>query len=316
MKILVMGSGAVGGYYGAVLHKGGHQVQFLARGEHLEAIRQHGLRIKSVTSGDFTVRPSVAERPDGSSKADLVLFCVKGYDNAEAIAAMAAAVGPDTSVLSLQNGIDGGMELAAAFGRESILPGVTYVDAVRAEPGVVAELGGLCHIIFGEEDGRRTSRALAVRDALSGAGIDVHLSANVAREQWNKLIYICALSGMSCITRTPMEEVLRTPETLDLTWNVMREAEAVARASGVDLDEDIVETDMALLRDIEGGSISSMYVDLERGNRLEVTILNGAIDRLGRELGIPTPVNSFITACLMLTHNRAKARRASSVHRG
>ena len=316
MKILVMGSGAVGGYYGAVLQKGGHQVQFLARGEHLEAIRQHGLRIKSVTSGDFTVRPSVAETPDGSSKADLVLFCVKGYDNAEAIAAMAAAVGPDTSVLSLQNGIDSGMELAAAFGRESVLPGVTYVDAVRAEPGVVAELGGLCHIIFGEEDGRRTSRALAIRDALSGAGIDVHLSANVAREQWNKLIYICALSGMSCITRTPMEEVLRTRETLDLTWNVMREAEAVARASGVDLDEDIVQTDMALLRDIEGGSISSMYVDLERGNRLEVTILNGAIDRLGRELGIPTPVNSFITACLMLTHNRAKARRASSVQRG
>ena len=213
MKILVMGSGAVGGYYGAVLHKGGHQVQFLARGEHLEAIRQHGLRIKSVTSGDFTVRPSVAERPDGSSKADLVLFCVKGYDNAEAIATIAPTVGPDTSVLSLQNGIDGGMELAAAFGRESVLPGAAYVDAVRAEPGVVAEMGGRCDIIFGEEDGRRTSRALAVRDAFSGSGIDVHLSTNVTREQWNKLIYICALSGMSCITRTPMEEVLKSPET-------------------------------------------------------------------------------------------------------
>ena len=316
MKVLVMGSGAVGGYYGAVLHKGGHQVQFLARGEHLEAIRQHGLRIKSVTSGDFTVRPSVAERPDGSSKADLVLFCVKGYDNAEAIATIAPTVGPDTSVLSLQNGIDGGMELAAAFGRESVLPGAAYVDAVRAEPGVVAEMGGRCDIIFGEEDGRRTSRALAVRDAFSGSGIDVHLSTNVTREQWNKLIYICALSGMSCITRTPMEEVLKSPETLDLTWNVMREAEAVARAKGVDLDEDILETNMALLQDVEEGSISSMHVDLERGNRLEVSILNGTIDRLGRGLGIPTPVNSFITACLMLTHNRAKARHASSVHRG
>ena len=316
MKVLVMGSGAVGGYFGGVLHRGGHEVEFVARGEHLEAIRQHGLRIESVTSGDFTIRPEVAERPDGLTTADLVLFCVKGYDNPEAIATMAPAVGPDTAVLTLQNGLGSGDELAAAFGRDSVLLGVTYIDAVRKEGGVVAELGGHCNIIFGEESGESTPRSVSVRDAVSGAGIEIILSSDVRVELWNKLIFICALSGMTCITRSPIGQVLATPETLDLTWQVMREAEAVGRAQGVQLDEGIVETNMGILERLGESGISSMYMDLERGNRLEVGVLNGAIDRIGREVHLSTPINSFITACLTVAHNRAAAQRDSSVQGG
>jgi 2-dehydropantoate 2-reductase len=308
MKILVMGSGAVGGYYGAVLSKSGHEVTFVARGEHLAAIREHGLRVESVASGDFTIRPPVTERPVGSWGAELVLFCVKGYDNAEAIATLRPAVGENTSILTLQNGIGSGDQLGAAFGPERVLLGVTYIDAVRREPGVVADVGERCNIIFGEQDGRQTPRAQAIRDVMRGAGIDAALSSNVTRDLWEKLVHICALSGMICMTRSLMAEIVATPEARRLTCRVMREAEAVARARGVELGQNYVESMMAYFEQTREGTVSSMFTDLERGNRLEVGVLNGAVVRLGRELGIATPANEFITACLLVSHNRALSR--------
>ena len=309
MKILVMGSGAVGGYYGAVLHRGGHEVTFVARGEHLEAIRQNGLRVESVTSGDFTIHPLVTDRPDGSWTPDWALFCVKGYDNAAAIELMRPAVREGTSILTLQNGLGSGDELASAFGQEKVLLGVTYVDAVRKAPGVVVEEGGPCNIIFGEADGSRFPRAVAVYETMKASGISVELSSDVEAALWSKLIYVCAWSGMICITRASFAEILGTPDTEELTWRVMREAEAVARAKGVNVDGDLVERTMERFRATDGPSISSMYEDLKRGGRLEVGVLNGAVARLGKELGVETPVNGFIAACLMVVHNRAVAAR-------
>ena len=310
MKILVMGSGAVGGYYGAVLHWGGHEVTFVARGEHLDAIRREGLQVESVTSGDFTIHPPVTDRPDGSWVPDLVLFCVKGYDNAEAIELMRPAVGEGTSILTLQNGLGSGDELSSAFGQDKVLLGVTYVDAVRKAPGVVAEEGGPCNIIFGEAGGSRSPRAMAVHESLEASGISVELSSNVQASLWAKLIYVCAWSGMICITRASFAEILGTPEAEDLTWRVMREAEAVARAKGVNVDGDLVERTMERFRATDGPSISSMYEDLKGNGRLEVEVLNGAVARLGRELGVETPVNGFVAACLMVAHNRAVAQQA------
>ena len=311
MRILVIGSGAVGGYYGAVLHKGGHDVTFVARGQHLEAIRQEGLRIESVSSGDFTIHPTAADRPAGSWKADMVLFCVKAYDNGEAITIMAPAVGQETAILTLQNGIGSGDELAVAFGWERVLLGATYVDSTRRAPGVVSEVGGPANIVFGEQGGSRSPRAEAVLDALGESGIAVELSTDVAKALWTKLVYICAVSGMTCVTRAPFAEVLETPETLELTWRVMREAETVARARGIGLDDDIVEKAMAGFQEVGGRFVSSMFTDLERGNPLEVDVLNGAVSRLGKELGVDTPVNDFIAGCLAPAHNGAVARRAS-----
>ena len=310
MKILVMGSGAVGGYYGAVLSRGGHDVTFVARGEHLDAIREHGLRIESVASGDFAIRPPATDRPDGSWNGELVLYCVKGYDNAEAIATLRPAVGENTSILTLQNGIGSGDELGAAFGPERVLLGVTYIDAVRREPGVVAEVGGRSGIIFGQEDGRQTPKAQAIRDVMVGAGIDAVLSSNVTKDLWEKLIHICALSGMMCITRSTMAEIVATPEARSLMRSVMQEAEAVARAKGVELSQDYVEGRMTYFDQTREGTVSSMFTDLERGNRLEVGVLNGAVTRLGVELGIATPANEFVTACLTVAHNRAVSDRS------
>ena len=309
MKILVMGSGAIGGYYGAVLFSSGHEVTFVARGNHLDAIRRDGLRVESVKSGDFTIRPRAVEKPDDSWKADLALFCVKGYDNPVAIKVMEPAVDPDTAIVTLQNGIGSGDELAAVFGRERVLLGATYIDAVRKGPGVVAETGGLTGIVFGERDGSQPPRAGRIRNAFVEAGIDCELSSSVATELWKKLIFICALSGMTCITNGTLAEVMDTPETNSLARQVMREAAAVAVASGVELDEDVVEDRMAELEAGKHRFSSSMKTDLDRGNPLEVGVLNGAVARLGKELGMATPVNELITACLAVPHNRAMSGR-------
>ena len=309
MKVLVMGSGGVGGYYGGVLSRTGHDVTFVARGEHLNAIRKHGLRVESANSGNFTIHPDVTSRPDGSWKADLALFCVKSYDNPSAIEAMAPAIGPETAILTLQNGIGSADELGEAFGRDRVILGVTYIDGIKKAPGVVGELDAASSLVFGEEDGRETERAVAVRDALWNAGVEAELAAAVTVELWKKLVFICGLSGMMCITNGSLAEVLDTPETLDLTWRVLREGEAVARAEGVALDADVVEAAMTRFQEGKHSMLSSMKVDLDRGNPLEVGVLNGAVARLGGQLGVPTPVNAFITSCLAVQYARAMANR-------
>ncbi len=305
MKVLIVGSGAVGGYFGAMLQRAGHEVTFLARGENFKAIERHGLRVESANSGSFTIHPRAVNRLDGSWTAELALFCVKGYDNPAAVEAMRPAIGKGASVLTLQNGIGGGDELAAAFGPDAVHLGVTYIDATRNGPGVVAELGGAIDIIFGRQDGQGTSRADAVREALDVPGIDVTLSLDIAGQVWAKLVYICGFSGMTCVTRASFAEVLDTPETLELTERVLREVEAVARAKGVTLGDGIVGETMARYQSSGRDGVSSMYTDLMKGNRLEVGVLNGAVSRLGSELGVATPVNDFVAACLSVAHNRA-----------
>ncbi len=312
MKVLIVGSGAVGGYFGAMLHRAGHDVTFLARGENLQAIERQGLRIESSNSGSFTIHPRAVERLDGSWKAELALFCVKGYDNLAAIDAMRPAIGVGSSVLTLQNGIGSGDELAAEFGSDAVLLGVTYIDATRRGPAVVAELGGSVDIIYGDQEGQRTPRARFVQEELDVPGIDVTLSRHIAREVWTKLVYICGLSGMTCITRASFAEVLDMPETLELTERVLREVEAVARAKRVTLGDGIVEETMERYQSSGRDATSSMYTDLVKGNRLEVGVLNGAVSRFGSELGVATPANDFITACLTVAHNRAAAAGTES----
>ena len=266
MKILVMGTGGVGGYFGALLARSGQDVTFVAGGEHLDAINRHGLRVESVAVGDFTVHPTALERPDGAWKADVVLFCVKSYHNEGAIEAITPAVGESTSILTLQNGVGSGDQLADAFGRDRVLLGAVYIDAMRKSPGVVAQIGGPCRIVFGEENGRLSPRGIELQQVLQRAGIDTDLSEDVLTELWNKLIFICALSGMTCVARASFSEVLDSPGTLDLTWRVLREASEVGRAKGVGLDADIVESTMSNIQRFHRSMVSSMHLDLAAGN--------------------------------------------------
>ena len=310
MNVLVMGSGAVGGYYGAVLRHAGNEVTFVARGDHLASMREHGLRVDSVTSGDFTVAADATDRPGASLRPDLVLFCVKGYDNAEAIELIRPTVGESTSVLTLQNGIGSGAQLGAAFGEDRVLLGVTYVDASLEGPGHVREFGGPSRLVFGEADGGQTDRAVAVRDTLSGAGIRVELTSDVEAALWRKFLFICAWSGMICVTRSPMSEILASPATERMTMSVLREVQSVAFARGIDLPDGEVEEAMQSFRDAGEDSVSSMFIDLQAGKPLEIEVLNGAVARMGAEAGVATPVNDFIVACLTLPHRTAAAARA------
>lgn len=310
MNVLVMGSGAVGGYFGGLLANDGHDVLFVARGEHGEAMRARGLIVSSVTTGDFIVpQPMVTDRPDVTFQADVILFCVKGYSNEEAVGIIRPCVNEDTTILTLQNGIGGGDLLSRAFGRSKVLLGATYVEASRTGPGQIVEDGGPCSIVFGEEDGQTTTRAVAVNSVLSNAGINTQLTDDVLSALWGKLIFICALSGMMCITREAMASILASAETLELTKAVMKESATVARVKGVAVDDDIENQHLTYFREHKEVLFSSMYLDLVRGNPLEVDVLNGAVARIGREVDVATPVNDFIVACLRPYDLKAREAR-------
>ena len=308
MNVLVMAAGSVGGYFGSLLAKAGNDVLFVARGENLAAIASDGLRVESVTSGNFSIDAKAVERPDGSWSADLVLFCVKSYHNSVAIDTITPAVGDETAILTLQNGIGSGDELSAAFGTERVILGAAYVEAAHPGPGLFQELGGITRIVFAEQGGSPSQRGAEIRETFADAGIDSEIAEDIEQALWNKLVYICGLSGMTCITHSSFAEVMDSPETRKMTLDVLNEAYAVGRSAGVDLAPDLVESIMENFVEDSDHLISSMHADLNAGRPMEFGNLNGKVSELGRQLGVPTPINDFITACLIPQHKRALAR--------
>jgi len=310
MKILVMGSGAVGGYYGSVLARAGHEVLFVARGEHAAMIEAQGLKINSVTSGDFRLpKVFIKQGLDNSFKAELVLYCVKGYSNDEAIKIIEPAVTNNTYILTLQNGLGSGEALAEAFNQSSILLGATYIEASLVSPGVINEYGGGCSIVFGNKDGILTNQAININETMVKAGINSQISEDIMITLWSKLILICALSGMMTITRESIKQVLITEDSFNMTKGVIAEAANVGRSMKVDLPGDIEIKQIDYLLEHREVAVSSMFTDLIRGNPLEVDVLNGAVSRLGKENNIATPLNDFICSTLKPYNDRAKAAR-------
>ncbi len=300
MRIAVMGAGGTGGFFGGCLARAGADVTFIARGAHLAAMRARGLRVESASAGDFTVAPvQVTDTPSDVGAADLVLFCVKSWDVASAIEQMRPLVGANTLIICVQNGIEAPDQLAAAFGAAHVLGGVAQIETTIAEPGVIRHSSAnLHHLIFGELDGRMTEGAQSALSELQRGGFAVQLSDDIQSALWQKFMVICGWSGMCAVTRLPIGPIRETPETLALMVRAMEEVEAVARAKGVPLTAGSVAAMLARLNLFGAISTTSMARDLERGNRLEVETLNGAVVRLGHALGVPTPVNEFIYACL------------------
>jgi 2-dehydropantoate 2-reductase len=278
----------------------GEDVTFIARGDHLDVLRSRGLRVCS-QHGDFHV-PHVAATADASDvgPADVVMFCVKMWDTETAGEAARPLVGPNTAVISFQNGVHNEDALAPIFGREHVMGGVAYVTSRLAEPGVIEQTSTVARLVFGELDGLLTPRAEAFHRACLGAGIDAQISQTIGNELWTKFVYICAFSGVGSVARSSIGPILRDPDTREMFIACMREVEAVARAKGVELDPEVVSKHLALADAFGPGPRSSMLDDLERGNRLEVEWLNGAVARWGRELGIGTPVNQLIYGALKL----------------
>jgi 2-dehydropantoate 2-reductase len=308
VKIAVMGSGGVGGYFGGLLAKAGEDVAFIARGAHLEAIQMNGLQVRSV-AGDFHVRPKATHDPLALGPVDLVLFCVKAYDTESAGSQIRPMVGPETVVLCLLNGVDNHEMLAAVLGEEHVLPGVVHILSTIGAPGIISQTAGPRTLKFGETDGRVTARAENILGVLRGAGILAELSTRIQVDLWEKFLFICAQGGVTALGRLTIGEILACPETAALYRGVMEEVAAVGRAKGIALSGDAVDRALAFARGLQPGMRSSLAHDLSLGNRLEVDTLAGRVVRYGREIGVPTPFNCAIYACLKPHHEKALAAR-------
>ena len=293
MKIAVMGSGGVGGYFGGLLAKAGHAVTFIARGEHLRAIRKEGLRVVH-NAGEFTVDASATDNAEGVGHVELVLFSVKAYDTDSALGVMSPLIGPDTTVLTLQNGVESHSAVAEAFGEIHALPGAAYVESRIDSPGVVVQTGGVARLVFGEASGEETDRVRRLRDALLSAGINAEVSPDVMATLWSKFLFIAAVAGLTSACRRRIGDLLGEPGYREVLVKAMREIEAVGRAKGINLDDAVVEQTMKYVEGAVKDITASMHLDLERGRRLELEIFNGAVVRMGREMGVATPVNHML----------------------
>jgi 2-dehydropantoate 2-reductase len=301
MKIAVVGAGGVGGYFGARLAQGGEDVHFLARRAQLAAMRERGLQIRSGL-GDFDLGPAdthATDNPADIGPSQVVLFTVKSYDTDVASTSLPPLLGPDSVVISLQNGIDNEEKLAARIGAERVAGGAAYIFAGIAEPGVVRHTGGPARIVFGELDGRRTPRLEAFLAVCRRAAIDAHLVDDIRLALWTKYILICAQSGLTAATRQPIGVVRESPPAWNLFRQVLEEGVNVARAEGVAVPDDLVERTLTNMAALPPNLYSSLYDDLVAGRRMEVETLQGELSRRAERAGVPAPATSALYAVLL-----------------
>ena len=289
----------MGGYFGGMLARGEADVTFIARGAHLKEMRAQGLTLKSQLFGEFTVPVQATDDADQVGVVDLVLFCVKAYDLEDAARQCRSLVGPNTAVIPLQNGIDVPEQLERILGEGRVLGGMTYVAGKIEAPGVVVQRGTAGELIFGELAGGTSARAGRILDFFRQAGLPAELRTDIRVRLWEKFTVICATGGVLALLRMPFGAVFASLEASELLRGVMGEVAQIARASGVDFPEGTVERLYGFLREKMAPSAkSSQLQDLEAGRRLELEFLNGTAVRLGRELGVATPLNFAIYAAL------------------
>jgi 2-dehydropantoate 2-reductase len=249
--------------------------------------------------GDFAVRPIRAtDQPAEIGPVVLTIITVKTYDIDRAAELARPLVGSHTTVLPLQNGVESAPRLSHVFGREAVLGGAVWVVASVAEPGVIRQASQFRRIVFGELDGRESERIKALRAALAQSGFAVETTDQIEKVLWTKLLFIASFSGITSVTRAPAGPVLASEESRLLLSRAMREVDSVARAKGIPLDPDVVETTLAFVEKLEPTATSSMQRDVAAGRRLEYDALNGAVVRAGHEAGLNTPVHEFLWTCL------------------
>lgn len=298
MKILVMGAGAVGCYYGGRLVQAGHDVTFVARGENLRTLRSAGLTVTSV-HGDFHLpRVSAIEHVEERGACDLVLVCVKSYDTAQAAEALRSAVGPDTLVLSLQNGVENEDILARTLQTANVLGGMVYIGAELVSPGVVVHtFSG--RLVFGERNGERTPRVEHLEQIFLETGLQAELSSDITTTLWDKLMWNAAFNAVATLTRSTVGEVLGNRQTRLLIRDTMREVIAVAQAQGLNLRASRAEEHIKSSQSPAMAAFAtSMAQDFARGKRLEYDALNGAVVRAGQRSHVSTPLNQIFCALL------------------
>ncbi len=301
MRFAILGSGAVGGYFGAKLARSGQDVTFVARGAHLEAIRARGLEVKSGSLGDFIVRAPAESDTTRIGQVDAVLVAVKAYDNDTALPMLKPLVGPDTAVLTLQNGVDSVNEVAAVAGEPRVLGGTTYVATALEAPGLIVQTGVHRSIIFGEVFGDRTrisGRVRRLAGVLTAADIQVTPVADGRVPIWDKFVYLVAFSGFTGAARLPIGQLWKSPQAQEMFYAASREIAAIAEAEGVTISADRFDTLKEYMDNIPAATRSSLLIDLEQGKRIEVEALQGAAIRRAKGKGVPTPITSALYAVL------------------
>ena len=297
MRVAIMGAGGVGGYYGGMLARAGHDVTLIARGEHLRAILSNGLTVKTAHAGEFTVTVPATEAPSEIEPVDLVLFCVKTYDTDSAAEMIRPLIGPETVVLPLQNGVESPERIACHTENERVIGGTTYVSSKIESPGIIKEIWD--HKAYmGELDGARTSRVEKLAETFAHADVQVEISPDIRVAMWGKLLAVSAYTAVCCVSRLPGGTVMSCPESSDLLWGAVEEGIAVARASGVAIPDDILGRLRGVAESMDPMLRPSMYYDLEAGKHLELEDMIGVIVRKGRQQKVPTPLTFAMYAAL------------------
>lgn len=309
MRVAVYGAGGVGGYFGGRLAQAGHAVAFVARGEHLAAIRCGGLAVASV-AGDFVVRPAEAfDDPADIGPVDLVLVGVKAWQVTGTAKALSPLLRPDTVVLPLQNGVEAADQLSAVIGPERVLGGLCKIMSLVAGPGKIRHAGVEPRIEFGERDRRKTPRVAALREAFARCqGVSVETPDDIEAALWEKFLFIAPVSGVGAVTRMPVGVLRRVPETRALLAAAMDEVEAVARARGAGVREDIVSRTLGYIDGLPETTTASMQRDIMEGRPSELEQQNGAMARLGRQLRVPVPVHECLYRSLLPAELKARGQ--------
>ncbi len=297
VRIAVLGSGGVGGYFGGRLAASGWDVAFIARGAHLQALRTGGLHILSPAGDAHIPHVAATDNPADIGPVDFVFFTVKLYDTDQALGLLSPLVGSDTAVVPFQNGVETVERLVGTVGPAHTVGGTAYVAAVIAEPGVIRHTANQ-RLTFGELDGARSARLGHLLEVCRSSGIDAHLSDRIEADIWTKFVWLSMFSGVTAVTRSPIGEIRDDPDLVALCLAAALEGLAVAHAKGIHLPTGTLDDIVPSLHALPAGAKSSMLEDLERGRPLELPWLSGAVVRIGRELGVPTPTHRFITTVL------------------
>lgn len=307
MKFAIFAAGGVGGYFGGRLAQAGHDVTFIARGGHLAAIREAGLRVDSI-DGDFVIHPAkVTDDPDSFGAVDVLLVAVKAWQLDEAIEQMKFLVGTTTVIIPLLNGVEAPEQLSAAFGSACVLGGLCRISSFIAEPGHIQHVGMKPYIAFGELDNEKSERVQALQKIFAEIpDIVVEVPDDIHVAMWDKFIFICAMSGVGAVTRQPVGIYRDVPETRAMLHSTLKEALTVGRKRGVPLAKNLADVIMDRVDNLPDEMLASMQKDVIEGRPSELESQNGAVVRMGRELGVPTPTHNFIYASLLPMEIKAR----------
>jgi len=303
MKIAIVGSGGVGGYFGARLAASGQDVTFIARGSHLQALQKEGLKVHSALGDLHLPDVKATNDTDVVGPVDVIMIAVKLWATEEAAAAAKPMIGPNTVAVSFQNGVVAVDTLLPILGKEHVMGGVANIAALIEGPGVIRHNGNMANLFFGELDGKPSARSQALQVACKIANVQAELVGDINRAIWEKFVRLVTLSALTSLTRMPVGPIRSDPDTRSLMQQVMEEVVAVGRAKGVKFDADLIADQMSKVDGYPATMVASMCGDLRRGNRLELPWLSGMVAKLGKELGVPTPANQFVYAALKLHAN-------------